>query len=64
MGGLSDPSDRRSPVEAMRSVGVSVLRSRVKEREPIEALSLLRWFVAAMGLFKQTEFIESSMLNK
>jgi len=48
----------------MWSVGVSVLRSRVKEREPIEALSLLRWFVAAMGLFKQTEFIESSMLNK
>lgn len=32
MGGLSDPSDRRSPVEAMRSVGVSLVAQTVKER--------------------------------
>ena len=32
VGGLSDPSDRRSPVEAMRSIGVTFLAQAVKER--------------------------------
>lgn len=32
VGGLSDPSDRRSPVEAMRSVGISCVALTVKER--------------------------------
>lgn len=32
VGGLSDPSNRRSPVEAMRSVGISFLALAVKER--------------------------------
>ena len=32
VGGLSDPSDRRSPVEAMRSIGVSCVALIVKER--------------------------------
>ena len=31
VGGLSDPSDRRSPAEAMRSIGISFVALAVKE---------------------------------
>jgi len=54
-------SDRRSPVEAIRSVGIAVFRWLLKSGE---AFSLRAGESFGLVEFKQTEIHESSMLNK